>query len=233
MRGKTLTITFMMMIILCIASSAILPVQAAGLPADYTTEEASNLTGYYGTCRSSFIGETADGGYQTVVYVDGMLYVENFDQAYQSVMTKQVELELPLWGGVLLGKEYNYVVCGQKYVSSQTNGGEVYRVIKYDKEFNRLAAISLTASETYTRTPFQYGNVSMAESNGLLIVYTSRGRSDGNQSNIAIRINISDMTSKSRGEVAYTMLDIEAPATAEIVAELEKIEGVFRVRVVK
>jgi len=46
-------------------------------------------------------------------------------------------------------------------------------------------------------------------------------------------INISDMTSKSRGDVAYTMLDIEAPATAEIVAELGKIEGVYRVRVVK
>ena len=46
-------------------------------------------------------------------------------------------------------------------------------------------------------------------------------------------INISDMTSKSRGDVAYTMLDIEASATAEIVAELEKIEGVYRVRVVK
>ena len=46
-------------------------------------------------------------------------------------------------------------------------------------------------------------------------------------------INISDMTSKSRGEVAYTMLDIEAPATDEIVSELEKIEGVYRVRVVK
>ena len=46
-------------------------------------------------------------------------------------------------------------------------------------------------------------------------------------------INISDMTNKSRGEYAYTMMDIEAPATPEIVAELENIEGVFRVRVVK
>ena len=46
-------------------------------------------------------------------------------------------------------------------------------------------------------------------------------------------INISDMTNKSRGEVAYTMMDIEAPATAEIVEKLNAIEGVFRVRVVK
>lgn len=46
-------------------------------------------------------------------------------------------------------------------------------------------------------------------------------------------INISDMMNKSRGEVAYTMLDIEAPVTAEIVASLKAIEGVLRVRVVK
>ena len=46
-------------------------------------------------------------------------------------------------------------------------------------------------------------------------------------------INISDMTNKSRGEVAYTMLDIETPASAEIIQKLQSVEGVFRVRVVK
>ncbi len=46
-------------------------------------------------------------------------------------------------------------------------------------------------------------------------------------------INISDMTNKSRGEVAYTMLDIEKPASAEIIEKLQSIDGVFRVRVVK
>ncbi len=46
-------------------------------------------------------------------------------------------------------------------------------------------------------------------------------------------INISDMTNKSRGEVAYTMLDIENEATSEIIEELRQIDGVFRVRIVK
>lgn len=46
-------------------------------------------------------------------------------------------------------------------------------------------------------------------------------------------INISDMTNKSRGEVAYTMIDVESAPTAEIAEALEKIEGVFRVRIVK
>lgn len=46
-------------------------------------------------------------------------------------------------------------------------------------------------------------------------------------------INISDMTNKSRGEFAYTMLDIETPASVEIISKLQSIDGVFRVRVVK
>jgi len=46
-------------------------------------------------------------------------------------------------------------------------------------------------------------------------------------------INISDITNKSRGEVAYTMLDIESAATQDLVESLQKIDGVFRVRIVK
>ena len=46
-------------------------------------------------------------------------------------------------------------------------------------------------------------------------------------------INISDMTNKSKGDFAYTMLDVEAPITDEIVAALEAIDGVYRVRKVK
>ncbi len=46
-------------------------------------------------------------------------------------------------------------------------------------------------------------------------------------------INITDMMNKSRGEVAYTMMDLEVAASADIIEKLRAIEGVFRVRVVK
>ena len=46
-------------------------------------------------------------------------------------------------------------------------------------------------------------------------------------------INISDMVNKSRGEYAYTMMDIETPLTEDILKRLRAIDGVFRVRVVK
>ncbi len=46
-------------------------------------------------------------------------------------------------------------------------------------------------------------------------------------------VNITDMMNKSKGEVAYTMMDLESPATDEMIGRLQSIVGVFRVRVVK
>lgn len=46
-------------------------------------------------------------------------------------------------------------------------------------------------------------------------------------------INITDMMNKSKGEVAYTMFDLETEAPAEVIEKLRGIDGVFRVRVVK
>ena len=46
-------------------------------------------------------------------------------------------------------------------------------------------------------------------------------------------INITDMANKSKGTVAYTMLDLETSVTDEIVQKLSDIEGVIRVRVIK
>jgi len=46
-------------------------------------------------------------------------------------------------------------------------------------------------------------------------------------------INITDMTNKSKGDWAYTMLDLETKVADEVVNELRNSEGVVRVRVVK
>ncbi|MCR5509009.1 MAG: phosphoglycerate dehydrogenase [Lachnospiraceae bacterium] len=46
-------------------------------------------------------------------------------------------------------------------------------------------------------------------------------------------LNISDLTNKSKGEYAYTMLDLDDPVTDETVKKLEAVDGVIRVRVVK
>jgi len=49
----------------------------------------------------------------------------------------------------------------------------------------------------------------------------------------AKRINIENMLSKSRGEYAYTMIDVNAVVDDDILAALGAIEGVVRVRAIK
>ena len=46
-------------------------------------------------------------------------------------------------------------------------------------------------------------------------------------------INISDLVNRSRGEYAYTMLDLDHVPSATAVAMLRKIDGVLRVRVIR
>ena len=46
-------------------------------------------------------------------------------------------------------------------------------------------------------------------------------------------LNIADMTNKSKGDYAYTLIDLESTASKEALDELKSIEGVSRVRVIK
>ena len=45
--------------------------------------------------------------------------------------------------------------------------------------------------------------------------------------------NISDMTNKSRGDYAYTLIDLEDEIEDALVSKIEKIDDVIRVRVVR
>ncbi|MBQ5375308.1 MAG: phosphoglycerate dehydrogenase [Lachnospiraceae bacterium] len=46
-------------------------------------------------------------------------------------------------------------------------------------------------------------------------------------------INISDMNSKSKGEYAYTIIDIDGELPEDVVNKLKETEGVIRIRVIK
>ena len=41
------------------------------------------------------------------------------------------------------------------------------------------------------------------------------------------------MTNKSRGDYAYSLLDIDSPVTEAAVEQLKGIEGVLKVRIIK
>jgi len=43
-------------------------------------------------------------------------------------------------------------------------------------------------------------------------------------------LNIHNMSNKSRGEMAYTLVDLDSAVPTKVIAELRKLEGVLNVR---
>jgi D-3-phosphoglycerate dehydrogenase len=43
-------------------------------------------------------------------------------------------------------------------------------------------------------------------------------------------LNIHNMLNKSKGEMAYTLVDVDSPVTPQVVRDLSAIEGVLMVR---
>nr|WP_297932604.1 phosphoglycerate dehydrogenase [uncultured Blautia sp.] len=46
-------------------------------------------------------------------------------------------------------------------------------------------------------------------------------------------VNISNMTNKSKGDLAYTILDVATPISKDVAKSLKEISGVYKVRIVK
>ena len=71
------------------------------------------------------------------------------------------------------------------------------------------------------------GRITIAHKNvpNMLSQFTTLFSKDG--------VNLENMVNKSRGNFAYTILDICSDSTDEVVKELEALDGVIRVRVIK
>ena len=129
--------------------------------------------------------------------------VESFDGKGKSTGIKEIPMELDFCAGFYEGENAYYLAFGQDNMEEQ-NSREVYRVVRYDKNWNRLSAASVNGGDSYTTQPYRStSHVAMAEENGTLILHTSRLRyltkDDGlrHQSNITIKISTPSMTVQS------------------------------------
>ena len=153
--------------------------------------------------KSSLVA--VDSGYMRVFYdqVNKNIGVEYYDSNFNITSKRKIELELSIWGGFYAGKDAYYIVQGQNN-TAENNSAEVIRVIKYDKNWNRLGAASITsdATDSYKqiRYPFDNGCVEMKEVGGNLYIVTAHeGYVDpdvgqGHQGFLMIKVNESTLT---------------------------------------
>lgn len=157
-----------------------------------------NFYGFYGYAANTVKSVLAEenGGYLRVEYTGGKLQVEWYTRDFTLYSRKTLNLELPIYGGVYICEDYNFVVTGQTNYE-ENNNKEVILVTCYDKNWNRLGAASLKGANT--TVPFDAGSLRMARCEDILYVRTCHEMfttDDGlnHQANVTISIRISDMS---------------------------------------
>lgn len=152
-------------------------------------------TFYHANPMKSYLYTRADGGYTRVEALENTVAVEVYDSDFRLLTSDTVPMELPRFGGFFAGESYNFLAFGQEN-RSESDSVEVIRVVKYDKNWNRLGQASLRGANTYI--PFDSGSLRCAEYNGMLYVLTCHTMYTGSgglnhQANMIIGVRQSDM----------------------------------------
>lgn len=105
--------------------------------------------------------------------------------------TKVLDCELPLFGAFYEKDDYYFLLTGQNNPTKSPDV-EIYRVTKYDKDWNRIGEMGL--KNCNTTKPFAFGTAHMAASGKYLVVRTCHNMYNGHQANVMIQLDIDTMT---------------------------------------
>lgn len=166
----------------------------------------TNETGFNSIGRWSSVKEQSmfmKGGYKYLVdELEDEILVTKLD-SHTLRLEKEIEIEkeLPLYGGFYEGEDHYFVIFGQED-KEEIGTKEVIRIVRYDKNFNRVDSISLTGNDCYTKNPFDFSTLSMNQNDNELVIHTSRIRpltEDGlnHQSQLTIVLDLDTMTIKN------------------------------------
>lgn len=126
---------------------------------------------YYHTIQS-YLVPCSNGTLMRVQYgaVKNALLVEYYDASYNLINKLTVNRDfLSIFGGFYSDGTYNYVLTGQNNLSENDNE-EVYRITKYDQNWNYLGRAGIRGANTWK--PFQAGTARIVKSGNYLIIRT-------------------------------------------------------------
>ncbi|MFQ9842358.1 MAG: hypothetical protein ACLRWU_11100 [Ruminococcus sp.] len=128
--------------------------------------------------------------------IEGKLLVEYYSSDFEPLSTKLIDNELPIFGAFYDSSDNYYVLSGQEN-PKQNDSLEVFRITKYDKNWNKIKSCGLYGANT--TVPFDAGSARMTHSGDHLLVRTCHKMyksSDGNnhQANVTIEVDMPSMT---------------------------------------
>ena len=158
--------------------------------------ETSRHTYYrWADTTKSYLTDIGNGNMMRVQDDGSDIYVEYYDSQYNITGSRQINPELPVFGGFYNGSDAYYIVTGQEN-PDESDDVECYRITKYDKSWNRIGSVGLDNCNTYV--PFDAGSLRMTESDGYLLIrtcHTMYQSSDGyhHQANVTIQVDVNKM----------------------------------------
>ena len=146
----------------------------------------------------SYLTVCDNGNYMRVQSgaIEGKLLVEYYSSDFEPLSTKLIDNELPIFGAFYDSSDNYYVLSGQEN-PKQNDSLEVFRITKYDKNWNKIKSCGLYGANT--TVPFDAGSARMTHSGDHLLVRTCHKMyksSDGNnhQANVTIEVDMPSMT---------------------------------------
>lgn len=109
---------------------------------------------------------------------------------YVNEEVKTIGLEFPRFGGFHATDKYYFVMTAQSN-PEKSNAKEVFRITKFDKDWNNLGSAEI--KNCNTEMPFAFGTVRMEESGNYLLARTCRRMYNGHQTNLTIKLNMETM----------------------------------------
>ncbi len=191
---------FAVVMCLILAASPAASPQAATVTCDtYEGENVDNQSySRYASPIESYLTLCEDGTLMRVQFLsssEGVL-VEYYDTSYNLLSSRKIAMELPYFGGFYAAEDAYFLLTGQSNIEESADV-EVFRISKYDKNWNFIASDGLY--DCNTTVPFDAGSARFAVSGKYLMIRTAHEMytaSDGynHQANVTIQVDMDTVT---------------------------------------
>lgn len=185
---------------------------------------------------NSYLVPVEQGYMRVQKYNTADILIEYYDNDFNYLSNQTMQPELPIFGGFYAGSDFYYLVFGKENLK-ELDLNEVIRVVKYNKNWERVSQCSVYGSNT--TKPFDFGLVRMTECNGYLFVRTmhemyTTGDGSNHQANMTLQIRIEDMeltdsaygiASSSSGYVSHCFNTFILPDDSNHIITLDQGDG--------
>ena len=150
-----------------------------------------NYSDFEGSHINSYLYQNDDNTFVRVECIgNNNVCVESYTSDYQFKSQKIIKMELSKFGGFYAGKDFYFLAFGERN-PNKDDTQEVLRIVKYDKNWNRVDATRLFGANTLD--PFKNGSLRMVECDDILYIRTCHQMYNTHQANVSLTIQISTM----------------------------------------